>query len=40
MVRSFIKDQQGKLYQIKFDESNPNKLTIDKLPDNFKDSEG
>ena len=40
MVRSFIKDQQGKLYQIKFDESKPDKLTIDKLPDNFKDSEG
>ncbi len=40
MPRSFIKDQQGKPYQIKFDESKPDKLTIDKLPDNFKDSEG
>ena len=40
MVRSFIKDKSGKLYQIKFDESQPNKLTIDKLPDNFKESEG
>ena len=40
MVKSFIKDKSGKLYQIKFDESKPNKLTIDKLPDNFDESEG
>ena len=40
MVRSFIKDKAGKLYQIKFDETKPNKLTIDQLPDNFKESEG
>jgi hypothetical protein len=40
MVRSFIKDKAGKLYQIKFDETKPNKLTIDQLPENFKESEG
>ena len=40
MVRSFIKDKEGKMYQIKFDETKPNKLTIDQLPDNFKESEG
>ena len=40
MIRSFIKDKQGKMYQIKFDETKPNKLTIDQLPDNFKESEG
>lgn len=40
MVKSFIKDKSGKLYQIKFDETKPNKLTIDQLPDNFEESEG
>ena len=40
MVKSFIKDKEGKLYQIKYDETQPDKLTIDNLPDDFKASEG
>lgn len=40
MIRSFIKDPQGKIYQIKFDENRTEKLTIDELPENFNESEG
>ncbi len=35
LVRSFIKDEKGKVYQIKFNSNQPNKLIIDSLPEDF-----
>lgn len=40
MVRSFIKDKEERLYQIKFEEDHPEKLIIDEVPQNFDESEG
>lgn len=40
ITRSFIKNKEGKIFQIKFDENQPNKIIIDSLPDDFIASEG